>query len=371
MIHSEILHWLREENEDPLTRLWKRADDCRCAHVGDEVHLRGLIEISNHCVRTCQYCGINRTHAALQRYRMTADEILSCAHQAVKFGYGTVVMQAGEDPGIDADWLADVIRRIKAGTSLAVTLSLGERDDEELALWRAAGADRYLLRFETSNLSLYNRIHPPLSGKTCGTAAPGCANAEHPRFAILRRLRKLGYEIGSGVMIGIPGQTYEDLASDIEAFASLDLEMIGVGPYLPHPQTPLGKASSETIPPQSAIAGRQCPNTELMTYKVIALARLTCPDANIPSTTALATINKATGRELGLMRGANVVMPNLTPVQYRAMYEIYPAKACIQESAADCHGCLKGRIAGIGRSIGIGRGDSPARKRHATPASRG
>jgi len=169
----------------------------------------------------------------------------------------------------------------------------------------------------------------------------------------------MGYEIGSGVMVGIPGQTYDDLAADVEAFAELDLEMIGVGPYLPHPQTPLGLVGH---------ADDQPPNDELMTYKMIALARLACPQANIPSTTALATLNRTTGRELGLMRGANIVMPNLTPVQYRALYEIYPAKACIFESAGDCHHCLTQRILSLGREVGKGRGDSP--RRQAARASR-
>jgi biotin synthase len=317
------------------------------------VHLRGLIEVSNHCARSCHYCGLAVTNAGLTRYRLSADEILACARQAVEFGYGTVVMQAGEDYGIGREWMAEVISHITAQTPLAVTLSLGERADTDLAAWRQAGADRYLLRFETSNRALYDRIHPPLHGQ-----------AVSDRPAILRRLRELGYEVGSGVMIGIPGQTYDDLADDIDLFARLDLEMIGVGPYIAHPDTPLGRS------PESA-GPEQAPNTELMTYKMIALTRLACPDANIPSTTALATINPAQGRELGLRRGANVVMPNITPVGYRPQYEIYPGKACIQESAGDCQRCLEGRILSIGRTIGSGRGDSPRMTRRKAQDRRG
>jgi len=339
---SEILQWLTEENEGRLQELWRRADAVRRRSVGDEVHLRGLIEISNTCVRSCWYCGLRAPNTSLGRYRMTEDEIMESVGLAVKFGYGTVVLQSGEDYGITREWMAGIIRRIKAETDLAVTLSLGERPDEDLAAWREAGADRYLLRFETSDRRLYGIIHPPLPGK------------HSDRFALLRRLAELGYETGSGVMVGIPGQTWQTLATDIEMFAELELDMIGVGPYLPHPGTPLGQREAELRAPE----GRQVPNSELMTYKVIALTRLVCPLTNIPSTTALATVNQATGREQGLERGANVVMPNLTPPKYRALYEIYPSKACIYETAADCQACIKGRIRSIGRTVGTGRGDS-------------
>lgn len=339
MTSNEILNWLRERDPSQLEKLWQLADDTRRDNVGDEVHLRGLIEISNHCARNCGYCGLRADNRELTRYRMTAEEIIACASLAAKFDYGTVVIQAGEDYGITANWLADIVRRIKAQTTLAITLSMGERTADELELWRQAGADRYLLRFETSNRELYEKIHPPLAGKT------------PDRLEILRRLREIGYEIGSGVMIGIPGQTCEDLARDIEMFKELDLDMIGVGPFIPHPATPLHG--------QAAAGEDQAPATELMTYKVVALARLVCPGSNIPSTSALATLNKATGRELGLARGANVVMPNVTPPEYRASYEIYPAKACIFETAEACHGCMKNRILSLGRTIGAGRGDSP------------
>ncbi|NQT54022.1 [FeFe] hydrogenase H-cluster radical SAM maturase HydE [bacterium] len=347
MDRAENLAWLREADERRLAALWQQADAVRREHVGHDVHLRGLIEFSNHCVRRCAYCGLRAEHEAITRYRMTADEILDCAQLAVGFGYGTVVLQSGEDYGIDAAWMADVVRRIKATTPLAVTLSLGERPEADLLAWREAGADRYLLRFETSDPQLYGRIHPPLPGR------------HTDRVGILRDLRRMGYEIGSGVMVGIPGQTMDTLADDIELFHTLDLDMIGLGPYIPHPDTPLYHQAEQLQAPE----GQQVPATEDMTYRVLALARLACPDANIPSTTALATLNQAEGRELGLQRGANVVMPNLTPVAYRALYEIYPAKVCIHESAGDCQGCIKQRIQSVGRTVGTGRGDSP-RLRH-------
>ncbi|NUQ66615.1 MAG: [FeFe] hydrogenase H-cluster radical SAM maturase HydE [Pirellulales bacterium] len=341
--HDQVVTWLRRTDEVQLADLWRTADQVRQQHVGGEVHLRGLIELSNYCIRLCAYCGLRAPNQNVTRYRMSADEVLHCARQAVAFGYGTVVLQSGEDPGLKGDWMADLIRRIKVETPLAVTLSLGERSDEEFALWREAGADRYLLRFETSNRQLYDRIHPPRPG------------TESDRVAILRRLRELGYEVGSGVMIGIPGQTYDDLARDIALFGELDLDMIGVGPFLVHPDTPLGDPAFRPLVPDDD----QVPSNELMTYKVIALARLMCPRANIPATTALATINKRNGRELGLVRGANVVMPNLTPPKYRVLYEIYPNKACIRETADGCFSCLEARIVSLGRDVGAGRGDSP------------
>ncbi|HSA78919.1 MAG TPA: [FeFe] hydrogenase H-cluster radical SAM maturase HydE [Nitrospirota bacterium] len=346
MEKKQITDWLRTEDETLLNELWHMADETRKLNVGDDVHLRGLLEISNICARDCQYCGLRVGNKGLERYRMPEDEIMECVHEAVSYRYGTVVLQAGEDYGITKDWIANLIRRIKSETSLAVTLSLGERTDEEYREWKEAGADRYLLRFETSNRDLYNRIHPPVKG------------SDSNRIETLRLLKSMGYEAGSGVMIGIPGQTYDDLAKDILLFKELDLDMIGVGPYIPHHETPLGQNDEKLF----ALEGRQVPNTEAMTYKVIALARLVCPSANIPSTTALATLNTNSGRELGLSRGANIVMPNMTPRKYRSMYEIYPAKACIDETAADCRACMHRRIISIGRTVGSGRGDSPNKK---------
>ncbi len=356
MQRSEILCWLRETNGDRLADLWRLADQTRRENVGDEVHLRGLVEISNFCARQCGYCGLRTGNAGLERYRLSDEEILGCAAKAVEFGYGTVVLQSGEDPGLSQDRITALVKKIKAATPLAVTLSLGERDDEELAAWRQAGADRYLLRFETSNRTLFDRIHPPAHSPRplAGEGAEVRAVVQRNRLDILHTLRHLGYEVGSGVMIGIPGQTFYDLANDIELFATLDLDMIGVGPYLRHPDTPLADAATWPDAPD----GLQVSATEEMTYKVVALARLVCPRANIPATTALATLNTAQGRELGLSRGANVVMPNLTPTQYRALYEIYPDKACIAETGEACHHCLTGRIQGIGRQPGQGRGDS-------------
>ncbi len=344
---TEIAGWLRESDPRRLEALWRRADRVRQQNVGAQVHLRGLIEFSNYCVRRCAYCGLRAPNRRIERYRMPPDEILECVHQAVAFGYGTVVLQSGEDLAVTTDEIANLVRRIKRETNLAVTLSLGERAVDEWAAWREAGADRYLLRFETSNRELYHRLHPPRNGR------------DSDRMVMLSSLRRLGYEVGSGVMIGIPGQTYDDLARDIAWFAELDLDMIGVGPYLVHPDTPL--ADERAYSP--AAGDDQVEASEAMTYRVIALARLVCPRANVPATTALATLNRRNGRELGLQRGANVVMPNLTPPRYRALYEIYPEKACLAETASACHGCLATRIRNLNREMGQGRGDSPNRAR--------
>jgi biotin synthase len=342
MNKKEILDWLKTDDENRLAELWHTADTVRRLNVGDAVHLRGLVEVSNVCARDCGYCGIRVGNEAVRRYRMTSDEILECARLAVGFGYGTLVLQAGEDYGITASWLSEVIRRVKMETDLAVTLSLGERDDEDLVAWHAAGADRYLLRFETSNRELYDRIHPPLPGR------------DSDRFAILRRLKEIGYEVGSGIMVGIPGQTYDDLANDILLFREYDIDMIGIGPYIPHPETPLGRC----VEAAAGAMPEQVPATELMTCKVVALTRILCPLINIPSTTALATINRTEGREHGLSRGANICMPNLTPRKYRELYEIYPSKASCDENADESNTRIQARIRAMGRTVGTGRGDS-------------
>jgi len=354
LTEADILRWLREDDGARLEDLWRGADAVRAECVGDEVHLRGLLEISNHCVRRCAYCGISSLVPGVHRYRMSEDEILACAHRAMGFGYGTVVMQSGEDYGIGREWLCGIIRRIKSETPLAVTLSLGERPQEDLTAWREAGADRYLLRFETSDRRLYDLLHPPHGGTVSD------------RLAILGRLQELGYEIGGGVMIGIPGQTYESLAADVCIFREMDMDMVGVGPYIAHPAAPLG--SRKVRPPD--VGSDQVPNTELMTCKVVALTRLVCPEANIPSTTALGTIAGEGGRELALGRGANVVMPNVTPAGYRAHYRLYPGKDAPVETAEAWQQRWRAHLEQIGRPPAIGPGGR-RRRAGAPPRSEG
>jgi biotin synthase len=339
-----ILAWLRERDPARLEALWRAADLVRRRAVGDAVHLRGLIEISNHCARRCAYCGLNAGNRFLPRYRMADDEILACARRAASLGFGTVVLQSGEDPGFSGDRIAGLVRRVRAETGLAITLSLGERGEAELEAWRDAGADRYLLRFETSDAALFAAIHPP---------APGGAGS---RMGLLRALREIGYEVGSGVMVGVPGQSVASVADDVALFRDLDLDMIGVGPFLPHPGTPLGGTGVAGSPDQiPADAETAC--------KVVALARLVRPDANIPATTALAAADKARGRALGLARGANVVMPNLTPAEYRGDYDVYPDKAWAGETADAFAEGVGVQLAGLGRTIGTGPGHRAGRGR--------
>jgi len=336
-----IRAWLTEQDERALDALWRRADEVRRAHVGNDVHLRGLIEVTNHCISQCTYCGIAACAGPLARYRMTRDEILACARQGRDFGFGTIVLQGGLDPGLTGPFVADVIRAIKDETGAAVTLSLGERSDEELLEWRRAGADRYLLRFETTDAELYRRIHPSLPGTVSD------------RIGQLLRMREMGYEIGTGVMVGIPGQTWDTLANDIWTFRDFDMDMIGIGPYLPSSRTPLaGPLAAELAAPPA----EQVPNDELTTLKTMALTRLACPDTNIPSTTALSVLDPAAGRANGLRRGANVVMPNLTPPEYRLLYDIYPGKAAPHETADALAGKVITLIDGLGRTVGKGAG---------------
>lgn len=348
---DELKVWLRCDEPSQLEELWLAADRLRREWVGDAVHFRGLVELSSYCRRNCLYCGIRAAHQ-LVRYRMTKEEVLESARMARDFGYGTLVIQTGEDPGVTKDFISDTIKAVKDQFGLAVTLSLGERTEEEWVAWKQAGADRYLLRFETSNPRLFRIIHPGMAGAK--------TSDELPRIAMLRTLRQIGYEIGSGVMVGIPGQSIDDLAGDIDLFRKLDLDMIGCGPYLPHPATPLGRIAAgddeamrqfDFVP-----ACEQVENSNSMAFKVVALTRLVCPSANIPSTTAVATIDGHTGRIKGLSRGANVIMPNLTPTQYRMLYEIYPNKAATFETATQTHDMAVLQVKSIGRFPASGPG---------------
>jgi len=340
LTRERILSWLEERDPERLAELWRAADLVRHRAVGDAVHLRGLVEISNHCARRCAYCGLNAGNRGLPRYRMADDEILACAHRAAAMGFGTIVLQSGEDVGFTRERIAGLVRRVAAETGLAITLSLGERSEADLQAWREAGADRYLLRFETSDAALFAAIHPPAAG------------APNDRMAQLRILRGLGYEVGSGVMVGVPGQSVASVADDIVLFRDLDLDMIGVGPFIPHPDTPLGDPLARSRPG----VGEQIAADAETACKVVALARLVRPDANIPATTALAAADKEKGRALGLARGANVVMPNLTPASYRGDYDIYPDKAWAGETAdAFAEGVVE-MLAALGRTVGIGPG---------------
>lgn len=318
---------LREMRPAKTAALMARADAVRHRFAGDAVQLRGLIEFSNFCRRDCLYCGLRKSNGALHRYRMTPKEMIAAARTAKALKIPTVVLQSGEDPGFPLSELCGVVAAIhKMG--LAVTLGVGELPERDYRRLKAAGADRYLLKIETSDPRLYERLRP------------GCRLRD--RIACLKTLRKLGFQVGSGSMVGLPGQSLRSISRDILLFKRLDLDMIGIGPFIAHPQTPL--------------AGRGRTRLGLV-LKAVALARLAVPDAHIPATTATGTIDPR-GREHALSCGANVVMPNVTPAKYRRYYQIYPGKICVAEDARHCVPCLARRIHSLGRSIAAGRGDS-------------
>lgn len=294
MQRDEILHLLYDAPRDAL---FARADAVRRKTKGDHVFIRGLIEFSNHCVRDCNYCGLRRSNAAAQRYRLTTGEILDAASAAVTAGADTIVLQSGDDLACEAEAIATLVRAIKHDLGVAVTLSCGERPVRDYALWRAAGADRYLMKHETADAGLYAALHP---GRTLAQ-----------RLEALRALHTLGYEIGSGFIIGVPGQKHGALVDDILLVRELGVEMCGAGPFIPQADTPCGDA-----PHGSAE----------LTLRVLATLRIVLPHANLPATTALATLDPVAGQRDGLLAGANVLMPGFTPAERRAQYRIYDNK---------------------------------------------
>lgn len=318
-------------SEKDAPQLYRAADEVRSKCMGDEVHLRALVEFSNYCRRNCRYCGLRRENRSLARYRLAPDEIVATAREAEKLGYRTVVLQSGEDLWFSPERLAEIVAAIKSATSLAVTLSVGERDYKTYLLWRESGADRYLLRIETTDPVLFQALHPE--------------DRLEDRMACLFTLRELGYQLGTGVMTGLPGQTVEGLARDIIWMHELGAEMIGVGPFIPHPDTPLENERGGTVD---------------QTLRLIAVLRLAFPFAHIPATTAMGTLDPQ-GREKALEAGANVWMPNVTPQRVRPQYEIYPHKICIGEDASACRACVGMRIMSLGRRIAPGRGDTVRR----------
>lgn len=300
--------------------LFKQADKVRKEHVGDEVHLRGLIEFSNICKCFCKYCGLRCENTNIDRYRLTQNEIVDFAKKAADMGYKTIVLQSGEDSYYTRIVLCDIISEIKK-SDVALTLSVGERSYDDYKAFKDAGADRYLIRIETTDKNLYKQMHPHMDFEN--------------RVNCLKNLKKIGFETGSGCLVGLPNQTVESLADDILFFKEINADMIGIGPFLPHPQTPLKDVEQGSF---------------TLALKVMALTRIMLPDINIPATTAMETLNP-NGRIIALQSGANVVMPNVTNSEYKAKYEIYPNKICINEASTKCRGCIEGKIKSIGRTI--------------------
>ena len=306
--------------------LFHAADRVRKQFVGDGVYLRGLIEFSSYCKNDCLYCGLRRSNTNVQRYRLSSEQIIATAKQAAALGYKTVVLQSGEDLAFNTDTLCHIVREIKK-LDVAVTLSIGEKTREEYRAYKQAGADRYLLRIETTDKTLYEKLDPGMSFEN--------------RVRCLHDLKELGYEVGSGSLVGLPGQRVESLADDLLFFKQLPVDMAGIGPFIPHPHTPLGNEKPDG-------------HFEL-SLKMMAIMRLLLPDINIPATTAMETLHPQ-GRLLALQCGANVVMPNVTDVDYRKQYELYPGKICTGESAAQCRGCIRAKIESIGRFVSPGKG---------------
>jgi len=311
-----------------IRELFAYADAVRKKEVGDEVHLRAIIEFSNYCVNDCLYCGLRKSRKDITRYRMTAVEIIASVRKAAELGYKTVVLQSGDDLFYSADDICGVVEQIKKEFDMAVTLGCGERPFDEYKKMREAGADRYLIKHETANEKLYDNLHPGQSFEI--------------RLKILAWLKDLGFQTGSGSMVGLPGQTLEDIAEDILLFKKMDMDMIGVGPFIPHGATPLAGSSAGTVD---------------MVLKTLAVTRIVTKNTHLPATTALGTIDPL-GRQKALECGANVIMPNLTPQKYRKDYQIYPGKICVYETSDDCASCVRAMIKSAGRTVSQGRGDS-------------
>ncbi len=315
---NDIIEILKDDSNNDW--LFSLADKTRKEYVGDKVHLRGLIEFSNICKRQCKYCGLRCEDKFIDRYRISKENIISYAEHAVNMGYKTIVLQSGEDEYYNTDLMCEIIEGIKK-LGVALTLSIGEKTYEEYKAFKEAGADRYLIRIETTDKTLYNQMHPNMDFDN--------------RVRCLEDLGRLGYEVGTGCLVGLPNQTIESLADDILFFKEINADMVGIGPFIPHPHTPLKDSATGSF---------------TLALKVMALTRILLKDINIPATTAMETLNP-NGRIIALQSGANVVMPNVTTTEYRAKYEIYPNKICINENPDKCKGCISAKIQSIGRTV--------------------
>ncbi len=325
----EIMYLLENITHEDRAVLYSYALKTKKAYYGDKVYLRGLIEFSNFCRQDCLYCGIRASNVNVERYRLTPEEILDCCDQGYKLGYRTFVLQSGEDLWYTDEILVALIQEIrKRYPEVAITLSIGERRAETYQSLFASGADRFLMRHETASKELYERLHPTMRFED--------------RRACLSALKAIGYQVGAGFMVGLPGQTPADLAEDLRYLKNLRPDMIGIGPFIPHSQTPLGTEKGGTLDD---------------TLVMVALARLLIPDSLIPSTTALGTLHPQ-GRELALRAGANVVMPIITPTSVRKQYALYENKICGDDQPEDCRYCIERRIQSAGFEADLGRGDS-------------
>ena len=327
---SELLELLSNLSENDEPYLYEKARVRQNENYGNTVFLRGLIEFTNYCRNDCLYCGIRRSNQNAERYRLSAEQILQCCEQGYALGFRTFVLQGGEDPYYSDARMVPLVRSIRqAYPDCAVTLSLGERSRESYQALYDAGADRYLLRHETANEAHYCSLHPPE------------LSLQH-RKDCLFALREIGYQVGAGMMIGAPGQTKAYLLEDLRFLQQLCPHMIGIGPFIPHQDTPFHAEK---------------PGTLRDTLHLLAILRLLFPQVLLPATTALGTIHPQ-GRELGILSGANVIMPNLSPTSVRGKYLLYDGKICTGDEAAECHSCMERRMNTIGYVISVDRGDS-------------
>ena len=327
MDRDEILYYLKTPGTDE--ELFLKADETRKKHCGDEVHIRGIIEFSNHCCRNCLYCGLRRENENLNRYRMDEEEIINLAFKITSSGIRTIVLQSGDDFFYTQSMICRIISQIKEKADVAITLSIGERPLDDYRTFRLAGADRYLLKHETANEELYKKLHPDQSLKK--------------RLEILKYLRKTGYQIGSGNIVGLPGQGMEDLCADILLLKELDADMSSVGLFIPQHDTPLSGA------PRGDLS---------LALRALALARIATRDSHMPVTTAIATADPGRGLLRGLKAGANVIMPDFTPTPYRKEYAIYDNKTQITPGRA------KEAISVARRTVANTRGDSLKQSRY-------
>ena len=335
----ETLRTQRDLSDEELTALitcesddkdlFAAADTVRREHYGTDVFLRGLIEFTNVCQNDCYYCGIRKSNAQAQRYRLTQEQILHSCENGYRMGFRTFVLQGGEDPRNTDAWVCSMVDKIKtAHPDCAVTLSIGEQSRASYQAYFDAGADRYLLRHETASDAHYRRLHPE---------EMSLANRKRCLFD----LKDIGYQVGAGFMVGSPWQTPKELVADLRFLQELQPDMIGIGPFIPHHETPFADKQSGTLE---------------LTLRMLSILRLLFPYVLLPATTALGTISPI-GRELGLKAGANVMMPNLTPTDARKNYDLYDNKICMDEEAAKCRLCQEGRVRSVGYQIVNDRGD--------------
>ncbi|MEW5759044.1 MAG: [FeFe] hydrogenase H-cluster radical SAM maturase HydE [Candidatus Omnitrophota bacterium] len=326
---KDLVYLISLENKDDLTYLFSLADKVRQEYMGQGILLRGIVEFSNYCRNSCYYCGLNKNNARLARYKLTIQEIIESVDHIIKRNIKTVVLQSGECGELDYLWLAEVIKEIRLKFDIAITLSVGEWKEKEYKSWRDAGADRYLLKIETTDKKLYQSLHPQMNFDN--------------RMRCLEILRNLSYQVGTGNIIGLKNQTLEQIVGDILFFKSGNFDMVGIGPFIPHPETKLN------FEPKGNVS---------LTLKTVALARIVTKNAHIPATTALGSVGEEDYRINALKAGANVLMPNFTPLKYKKLYEIYPNKRCVDEAVGACSFCAETIASSINRFIDYSKGNS-------------